>query len=140
MYSPWGQTILVSESECSICPVYLKLPVIFVLFLLSVKKDLLGPLHFSLFHPIHMSQVSQKHSSPVRAHMQHKTVFTDCLLSEGPCSGLRDAEKNDRASGRGNSPVTLPQYKGGICFSQLLELLLYSDNQAYEAKAIKSNM
>lgn len=39
--------------------VYLKFPVIiFVLFLLSVKKDLLGPLYFFLFNPIHISQVS----------------------------------------------------------------------------------
>lgn len=134
MYSPWGQIILVSESECSICPVYLRFPVImFVLFLLFVKKDLLGPLYFSLFHPIHMSQVSQKRSSPVRAHVQHKSAFIDCLVSEGPCSGLRDAEENDRASGRGNSGNSaLVQSE-----STVLELLLYSDNQTYEGQSNK---
>lgn len=64
-------------------------------------------------------------------------VFIDCLVSEGPCSGLRDAEENDRAPGRGNSLVTLPWYKGGFCFLQLLELLLYSDNQIYEGQSYK---
>lgn len=66
MCSQWGQIILVSESECSICPVYLKFPgIILVLFLPSVEKDFLGPLCFFLFPPIHMLQVSQRSSSPV---------------------------------------------------------------------------
>lgn len=70
VYSLWGQIIPVSESECSICPVYLKCPVIiFVLFLFSVKRNLLGPLYFFFFHPLHMAQVSQKSSSPVIAHV-----------------------------------------------------------------------
>lgn len=51
MCSLWGQIIPVSESECSICPVYLKFPMItVVLFLLSVKRDLLGPLYFFFSH------------------------------------------------------------------------------------------
>lgn len=118
--------------------VYLKFPVIiFVLFLLSVKKDLLGPLYFFLFNPIHISQVSRKSSSPVVAHVQHKTVFVDCLASEGPCPGLRDAVENDRASGRGNSLLPLPWYKGSFCFFQLLELLWYCDKQIYEGQSYK---
>lgn len=66
-----------------------------------------------------------------------KTVFIDCLVSEGPCSGFRDTEENDRASGRGNSLVTVPWSESGFCFLQLLELQLYSDNQIYKGQGYK---
>lgn len=82
----------------------------FVLLLLSVKKDLLGPLYVSLFHPIHMSQLSQKRSGPVRAHVQHKSAFIDCLVSQGPVLGLGMQKKMTELLGEATL-VTLPWYK-----------------------------